>query len=162
MVFPVVMYRCETWTTKEAECQRIDAFKLWCWRRLLRVPCNARRSKPSILNEIDPETGAEAEAPILWPPDAKTDSLKKTLMLGKIEGKRRSGWQRVRWLNSITNSIGKNLSKLWEIVEDRGDWHATIHGVKKSQTQLSNWTTYKAAHILAYVIHHIHNVFSLL
>ena len=146
MVFPVVMYRYESWTTKKAECQRIDAFKLWCWRRLLRVPWTARRSKPSILKEIDPEYSLEGlmlklKLQYFGHLMRRTDSLQKTLMLGKIEGKRRSGWQRVRWLNSITNSMGMNLSKLREIVEDRGDWHATIHDYKKSQTQLRNWTT---------------------
>ena len=146
--------------------------KNWCFQivrleKTLESPLDCKEIKAINLKWNWPwvfigKTGAEAEAPILWPPDAKTDSLQKTLMLGKIEGKRRSGWQRVRWLNSITSSMGKNLSKLWEIVGDIGDWHATIHGVKKSQTQLSNWATYKAAHIPTYVIHHIHNVFSLL
>ena len=145
MVFPVVMYGCESWTIKEAEHRRIDAFELWCWRRLLRVPRTARRSSCSILKEISPEYSldAEAETPILWPPDAEKWLLRKTLMLGKIEGGRRRGWQRMRWLDGITDSVDMSYSRPWEIVKDRGAWHATVHRVAKSWTWLSDWTELK-------------------
>ena len=146
MVFPVVMYGCESWTAKKAECWRIEGFELWCWRRLLRVPWTARRSNWSILKEISPEYSLEGLmlklklqyfGHLMW----RADSLEKTLMLGKTEGKRRKEQQRMRWLDSITDSMDMNLSKLQETVEDRRDGYAGIHGVSKSQTHLWDWTT---------------------
>ena len=161
VVFLAVMYGCDSWTIKKAEHWRIDAFELWCRRRLLRVPWTARRSDQSILKEISPDYSlkglmlklkAQHSGHLMW----RADSFEKALMLGKIEGRRRRVWQRMRWLNGITDSMDMSLGKLQELVMDREAWCAAVHGVAKSWTQLSDWTELKNTGLLKFIYHSPH------
>ena len=153
MVFPVVTYRYESWSIKKAKCRRINAFELWCWRRLLRVPWTARRSNQSILKEISHAYSFKGlmlrlKLQYFGYLMRRRDSLEKTLMLGKIEGRRRRGWQRMRWLDGITDPMDMGLSKPWELVIDREAWCAAVHGVAKSRIRLSDWTELILSHVL--------------